>query len=47
MALSDLAVFNEELYSTMTEVLAQQVDKFNAASRGVLVLLSELANAAH
>lgn len=40
MALSDLAVFNEELYSTMTEVLAQQVDKFNAASRGVLVLSS-------
>lgn len=40
MALSDLAVFNEELYSTMTEVLAQQVDKFNAASRGCLVLSS-------
>lgn len=40
MALSDLAVFNEELYSTMTEVLAQQVEKFNAASRGCLILSS-------
>ena len=40
MALSDLAVFNEQLYSTMTEVLAQQVDLFNSASRGTLLLSS-------
>lgn len=40
MALSDLAVFNEELYSTMTEILAQQVDLFNTASRGTLLLSS-------
>lgn len=38
MALSDLAVFNEELYSTTTEILEQQVELFNAASRGALVL---------
>jgi len=38
MALSDLAVFNEELYSATTEILAQQVDKFNGASRGALIL---------
>lgn len=41
MALSDLAVFNEELYSTTTEILAQQVDLFNTASRGCLILASK------
>ena len=40
MALSDLAVFTESIYTTMTEVAAQQVDKFNAASRGCIVLSS-------
>lgn len=38
MALSDLAVFSEYLYTTMTEVVAQQVDLFNAASRGTITL---------
>jgi len=38
MALSDLAVFNEQLYSTTTEILEQQVELFNSASRGTLVL---------
>jgi len=38
MALSDLAVFSEFVYSSQTEVLKQQVDLFNAASRGTIVL---------
>ncbi len=38
MALSDLAVFSEYAYSAMTEVLAQQVEIFNAASRGTMTL---------
>jgi hypothetical protein len=38
MALTDLQVFNRQTYSAMTEVLKQQVDKFNAASRGTIVL---------
>lgn len=38
MALSDLAVFNEYAYSIFTEVLAQNVELFNAASDGTLVL---------
>lgn len=40
MALSDLQVFSEYAYSSMTEVLSQQVALFNAASRGTLVLSS-------
>lgn len=38
MALSDLQVFNEYAYTTMSEMLAQQVDKFNAATQGGLIL---------
>lgn len=38
MALSDLAVFSEYAYSAATEVLAQQIDLFNAASDGVINL---------
>lgn len=38
MALSDLAVFSEYTYSSMTEVLNQQVDLFNGASEGAIVL---------
>lgn len=38
MALSDLAVFSEYTYSAMTEVLAQQVELFNAASGGTILL---------
>lgn len=38
MALSDLAVFSEYAYDSMTEVLAQQVELFNAASRGTITL---------
>lgn len=38
MALSDLAVFNEWTYSTMTEILAQQVALFNAATRNAFTL---------
>ena len=40
MALSDLAVFSEFVYTAQTEVLRQQIDLFNAASRGALVLRS-------
>lgn len=38
MALSDLAVFSEYVYSSLTEVIAQQIDLFNAASGGAIVL---------
>lgn len=38
MALSDLAVYSEYAYSTMTEVLAQQIELFNAASEGTIIL---------
>lgn len=41
MALSDLQVFSEFAYSASTEVLAQQVQKFNGASQGALVLRSD------
>lgn len=40
MALSDLAVFSEYTYEAMTEVLAQQVELFNAASGGTILLRS-------
>lgn len=40
MALSDLAVYSEYAYSAMTEVLRQQIDLFNAASGGCIVLSS-------
>lgn len=40
MALSDLAVFNETLWTAVTEILDQQVELFNAASNGGLVLAS-------
>jgi hypothetical protein len=38
MSLSDLAVFSEYVYSALTEVIAQQIDLFNAASRGCIIL---------
>lgn len=38
MALSDLAVYNEYAYSSYSEVLRQQVDLFNAATGGAIVL---------
>lgn len=38
MALSDLTVYSEYTYKTWTEVLAQEVEKFNAASRGTIIL---------
>jgi hypothetical protein len=38
MALSDLAVFSEYMYAGLTEVVDQQVEKFNAASRGTITL---------
>lgn len=38
MALSDLAVYSEYAYSAMTEVLTQQVELFNAATEGAIIL---------
>lgn len=43
MALSDLAVYSEYVYSSMTELVAQEVEKFNAASQGTIIL-SQAAN---
>ena len=40
MALSDLAVFSEYVYTAQTEVLRQQIDLFNSATRGAIVLRS-------
>lgn len=40
MALSDLKVFSEFLYDTMTEVTRQKVELFNAASGGAFTLQS-------
>jgi hypothetical protein len=41
MALSDLTVFNEQLFSLVTEILDQQVQLFNAATFGGIVLASK------
>lgn len=38
MALSDLQVFSEFAYLTSSEMIAQEVNKFNAASAGAIVL---------
>lgn len=38
MALSNMAVFSEFLQTSMTEVLAQKIDLFNASSQGTIVL---------
>jgi len=40
MALSDLQVYSEYAYASFTEVLQQQVELFNAATGGALVLSS-------
>ena len=40
MALSNLAVYSEYAYQSMTEVLRQQVDLFNAATGGAITLRS-------
>jgi hypothetical protein len=40
MALSDLAVFSEYTYDTMTETVQQQLDLFNEASQGCITLIS-------
>ena len=42
MALSDLKVFSEKSYSTMVELLDYNVELFNGATRGGLVLTSGL-----
>jgi hypothetical protein len=38
MALSNMQVFSQFAYSSMTETVAQQIDLFNAASRGAIQL---------
>lgn len=40
MALSDLTVYSEFTYTTLGEMIAQQVELFNAASRGTMLLRS-------
>ena len=40
MALSDLAVYSEYAYASMTEVLRQRIDLFNAATSGAITLRS-------
>jgi len=40
MALSDLAVYSEYAYSSMTEVLRQKIDLFNTATGGAITLRS-------
>jgi hypothetical protein len=40
MALSDLQVYSETAYASMTEVLQQQVELFNAATGGAITLAS-------
>lgn len=40
MALSDLKVFSEYAYSAMTEILDQEINKFNSASGGTIILRS-------
>lgn len=41
MALSDMKVFNDFLYESITETIDQQVALFNAASAGTIVLTSK------
>lgn len=41
MALSDFAIFTEQLYTITTEILDQQVELFNAATLGGIVLASK------
>lgn len=41
MALSDMKVFNATVQTATIETLAQMVDKFNAASRGAIILTAE------
>lgn len=41
MALSDLAVFSEYAYDTMTEVIQQQIELFNSASRNTINLSTQ------
>jgi hypothetical protein len=41
MALSDLAVFSDYVYTAQTEVLAQQIDLFNSASMGTIMLATK------
>lgn len=38
MPLSDLAIFSEQVYTTQTEVLSQQLELFNSATQGGMVL---------
>lgn len=40
MALSDMKVFNDFIYTTVTETVDQQIDLFNEASQGSIVLRS-------
>ena len=41
MAVSDMVVFNQQVQTVATEVVAQNVELFNAASNGTILLGSE------
>ncbi len=41
MALTDMKVFNDFVYDTATEVVDQEVQKFNAASQGAITLTTK------
>lgn len=41
MSVSDMVVFNDQTQTVATEVVAQEVNKFNAASNGAILLGSE------
>jgi hypothetical protein len=40
MSLTDMSVFNDFMYTTITETIDQQIDAFNQASRGAILLRS-------
>ena len=42
--LSSLQVFQDEIYTSVTELVAQEVDKFNAASNGMITLITGAQN---
>jgi hypothetical protein len=41
MSLNNVVVFNKYLYTTLNELVAQQIELFNAATRGAIILRNE------
>src|SRR4051812_1280924 len=44
MSLNNVAVFNRYTYRAVSEVVSQQIDLFNAATRGAIILRSASDN---